>query len=47
MMNNVADANTMGLTAGMASTEWGCAVQLLAAVSIGSNFTYTPTTAHI
>ncbi|KAI0337049.1 APC amino acid permease [Trametopsis cervina] len=37
-------ANTMGNVAGAASTMWGCAVQLVAAVSIGSNMTFIPTT---
>lgn len=40
-------SNTMGNIASVASTDWGFAVQLLAAVSIGSNMTYVPTTAHI
>ncbi|KAI0937679.1 hypothetical protein AcV7_003647 [Taiwanofungus camphoratus] len=37
-------SNTIGLIAGVASVDWGCAVQLLAAVSIGSGMTYGPTT---
>lgn len=41
------DANTMGLIAGMASVEWACAVQIMAAVSIGSNLMFTPTTGQI
>ncbi|KAJ3557764.1 hypothetical protein NM688_g1294 [Phlebia brevispora] len=36
-------SNTMGLVAGTASVVWACAVQLMAAVSIGSNLTFTPT----
>ncbi|PSR83465.1 hypothetical protein PHLCEN_2v5737 [Hermanssonia centrifuga] len=40
-------SNTMGNIAGVASIEWGCAVQLMAAVSIGSNLTFTPTTGQI
>ncbi|KAH9946459.1 amino acid permease-domain-containing protein [Amylocystis lapponica] len=38
------DSNTIGLIAGVASVDWGCAVQLMAAVSIGSNTTFVPTT---
>ncbi|TBU42324.1 APC amino acid permease [Dichomitus squalens] len=38
-------SNSMGLIAGVASIDWGCAVQLMAAVSIGSNETFVPTTA--
>ncbi|CCM01799.1 uncharacterized protein FIBRA_03866 [Fibroporia radiculosa] len=38
-------SNTIGLIAGVASVDWGCAVQLMAAVSIGSNQTFSPTTA--
>jgi len=37
-------SNTIGLIAGVASVDWGCAVQLMAAVSIGSNQTFTATT---
>ncbi|KAI0777533.1 APC amino acid permease [Trametes elegans] len=37
-------SNSMGLIAGLASIEWGCAVQLMAAVSIGKNESFTPTT---
>ncbi|KAI0746628.1 APC amino acid permease [Daedaleopsis nitida] len=37
-------SNTMGLIAGLASIDWGCAVQLMAAVSIGTNETFVPTT---
>ncbi|GJE87259.1 APC amino acid permease [Phanerochaete sordida] len=35
--------NTMGNIAGVASIIWGCAVQLMAAVSIGSGMTFVPT----
>ena len=35
--------NVLGQTAGLASTEYGCAQLLLAAVSMGSNFQYSPT----
>ncbi|PSR83471.1 hypothetical protein PHLCEN_2v5743 [Hermanssonia centrifuga] len=40
-------SNTMGNIAGVASIVWGGAVQLMAAVSIGSNLTFTPTTPQI
>lgn len=35
--------NLLGQVAGVASTEYGSAQLLLAAVSMGSNFTYSPT----
>ncbi|KAI0324638.1 APC amino acid permease [Cubamyces sp. BRFM 1775] len=37
-------SNSMGLIAGVASIDWGCAVQLMAAVSIGTNERFVPTT---
>ena len=37
----------MGNLASVASTDWGCAVQLMAAVSIGSNMAFVPTTGQI
>lgn len=37
----------MGNIAGVASIIWGCAVQLMAAVSIGSGMTFVPTTAQL
>ena len=37
----------MGNVAGASSVAWGGAVQLMAAVSIGSNMTFAPTTAQI
>ncbi|KAJ3557761.1 hypothetical protein NM688_g1295 [Phlebia brevispora] len=40
-------SNTMGVAAGMASCIWACSVQLLAAVSIGTNLSFTPTNAQI
>ncbi|TDL24693.1 amino acid transporter [Rickenella mellea] len=40
-------SNTIGIIAGVASVDWGCAVQIMAAVSIGSNMTFAPTTAQI
>ncbi|KAF9007210.1 amino acid/polyamine transporter I [Cyathus striatus] len=41
----VAYSNTVGNIASVASVDWGCAVQIMAAVSIGSNLAFTPTTA--
>ncbi|KAH9896732.1 APC amino acid permease [Cubamyces lactineus] len=38
-------SNSMGLISGVASVDWGCAVQLMAAVSIGTNQRFVPTTA--
>ncbi|MCJ1284520.1 hypothetical protein MMC26_003853 [Xylographa opegraphella] len=38
--------NLLGQIAGVASTEYGCAQLLLAAVSMGSGFTYIPTNDH-
>ncbi|KAI9731811.1 MAG: hypothetical protein M1818_007676 [Claussenomyces sp. TS43310] len=38
--------NLLGQIAGCASTDYGCAQLLLAAVAIGSDFTYTPTNRH-
>ncbi|KZT68481.1 APC amino acid permease [Daedalea quercina L-15889] len=37
-------SNTIGLIAGLASTEWGCTVQLMAAVNIGSGQRWAATT---
>ena len=39
--------NLLGQVAGVASSEYGSAQLLLAAVSMGSNFTYLPTSNHI
>ena len=36
--------NLLGQVAGIASSEWGCAALLLAAISIGTDFRYAPTT---
>ncbi|KAK3669341.1 polyamine transporter tpo5 [Recurvomyces mirabilis] len=36
--------NLLGQVAGVASSEWGAAALLLAAVSMGTDFTYVPTT---
>ncbi|KAI0324641.1 APC amino acid permease [Cubamyces sp. BRFM 1775] len=41
----VAYTNSMGLIAGFASVEWGLAVQIMAAVTIGTNSAFVPTTA--
>ncbi|KAG1851835.1 amino acid permease-domain-containing protein [Suillus subalutaceus] len=38
-------ANTIGSIASVASIDWGCAVQIMAAVSIGSGQTFTATSA--
>ncbi|OAX32315.1 amino acid transporter [Rhizopogon vinicolor AM-OR11-026] len=38
-------ANTIGSIASVASIDWGCAVQVMAAVSIGSGQTFTATSA--
>ncbi|KAH9896733.1 APC amino acid permease [Cubamyces lactineus] len=38
--------NSMGLIAGFASLDWGCAVQIMAAASIGSDGGFVPTTAN-
>ncbi|EIN05728.1 APC amino acid permease [Punctularia strigosozonata HHB-11173 SS5] len=38
-------ANTMGNVAGLAGIDWGCAVQISAAASIGSNMSFSATTA--
>jgi len=37
------DSNTIGNIAGVASVDWGCAVQIMAAASIGSGLTFTAT----
>ncbi|KAG2355097.1 amino acid/polyamine transporter I [Suillus spraguei] len=39
------DSNTIGSIASVASIDWGCAVQIMAAVSIGSGQTFIPTSA--
>ena len=41
------DANTIGSTAAVASIDWGAAVQVMAAVSIGLDGTFTPTRAQL
>lgn len=39
------DTNTIGTIAAIASIDWGCAVQVMAAASIGSNLDFVPTSA--
>lgn len=41
------DANTLGLIAGVASVDWGLAIQIGAAASIGSDMQFTPSTPQI
>ncbi|KAG2130229.1 hypothetical protein DEU56DRAFT_815897 [Suillus clintonianus] len=41
----ITDSNTVGTIASVASIDWGCAVQVMAAVSIGSGQTFTATSA--
>jgi len=41
------DANTIGSIASVASIDWGCAVQIMAAVTIGSGGSYGPTSAQL
>ncbi|ETW79955.1 amino acid transporter, partial [Heterobasidion irregulare TC 32-1] len=40
-------ANTIGSVASVASIDWGCAVQVMAAASIGSNETFSATNAQL
>ncbi|KIJ35490.1 hypothetical protein M422DRAFT_180705, partial [Sphaerobolus stellatus SS14] len=37
-------SNTIGILASVASVDWGCAVQIMVAASIGSNLNFVPTT---
>ena len=39
------DSNTVGNLASVASVDWGFSLQLMAAISIGTDLAYTPTTA--
>ncbi|EMD30988.1 hypothetical protein CERSUDRAFT_163578 [Gelatoporia subvermispora B] len=39
----VAYCNTIGYIAGLSAVDWACAAQILAAASIGTNMSYTPT----
>ena len=41
----IEDSNTVGNIASVASVEWGCALQIMAAASIGSGLQFTATTA--
>lgn len=41
------DANTVGSIASVASIDWGCAVQVMAAASIGSGGTFQATDAQL
>lgn len=41
----VSDSNTIGTIASIASIDWGCAVQVMAAASIGSNLSFSATSA--
>ena len=43
----LSDSNTIGSIAGVASIDWGCAVQVMAAVTIGSGGSYGPTSAQL
>ncbi|KAJ7700705.1 APC amino acid permease [Mycena rosella] len=38
--------NTISNIAGVCSIDWGCALQITSAASIGSNFTFVPTVGH-
>ncbi|KAF9556455.1 amino acid transporter [Agrocybe pediades] len=44
---SVGYANTIGSIASVASIDWGCAVQVMAAASIGSNGAFEPTDAQL
>ncbi|KAH9477066.1 putative amino-acid permease C11D3.08c [Psilocybe cubensis] len=44
---SVGYANTIGSIASVASIDWGCAVQVMAAATIGSGGTFTPTSAQL
>lgn len=41
------DANTIGSIASVASIDWGCAVQVMAAATIGSGGSFEPTSAQL
>ena len=41
------DSNSIGLISGVAGVDWGCAVQVMAAVSIGTDESFEPTTGQI
>ncbi|KDR74097.1 hypothetical protein GALMADRAFT_71679 [Galerina marginata CBS 339.88] len=44
---SVGYANTIGSIASVASIDWGCAVQVMAAANIGSNGVFEPTSAQL
>jgi hypothetical protein len=44
---NASDSNTVGSVAGVASIDWGCAVQIMAAATIGSNGRFEPSAAQL
>jgi hypothetical protein len=46
-MAAISDANTMGAIAGIASIDWGCAVQIMAAASIGLDGGFVATTGEL
>ena len=41
------DANTIGNIAAVASIDWGCAVQVMAAITIASDDTFSPNSAQL
>ncbi|KAG9079114.1 GABA-specific high-affinity permease, partial [Ceratobasidium sp. UAMH 11750] len=41
------DANTIGLIGGIASVDWGFAIQIMAVATIGSGGTFVPTTGQL
>jgi hypothetical protein len=41
------DANTIGNIAAVASIDWGCAVQVMAAVTIASDDAFSPNSAQL
>ena len=43
-MSQPLDANTIGFIAGLASIDWSCAVQVMAAANIGSGGIFEATT---
>lgn len=43
--STLSDSNTIGSIASIASIDWGCAVQVMAAASIGSDLDFEATSA--
>jgi len=41
------DSNTIGSIAAVASVDWGCAIQIMAAATIASGGSYGPTSAQL